>query len=265
MSLLCLFHCESSISVRPAPPGPEAHDGRPAKATPGVGASAAAGRSASRGGGPGGPGGAASTGPRRGHAKRHRGASQRRPHLTPNADHTGRRARIPRPYCGVPRSHGPSPRSASGTARPAPRGPGQTRPWPGPRAETRSAPPGAKAAPLLRRAEQRAGSRQPGEWCGGVGRRRRHCTLQTFSGQCYSSSMRRHSSSDDACPRPRTRERVTPRVVRRLSSSSTSCSPSPRRTPARGLATPPARAKKGLRRSTFTVGLQRIRRGRARV
>ena len=88
------------------------------------------------------------------------------PTRTPNADHTGRRERIPRPYCGVPRSRGPSPQSASGTARPS----GRTRPRPGPRAGTRSAPQGAKAAPL---AEQRAGSRQPGEWCGGVGRRRR--------------------------------------------------------------------------------------------
>ena len=162
MSLVRWFHYESSLSVRPAPPGPEAHDGRPAQATPGV--DAAAGR--------GGTGGAASTGPRS-HAKRHRGASQRRPHLTPNADHTGRRARIPRPYCGVPRSRGPSPRPASGTARPAPRGPGRTSPRPGPRAGTRSAPQGAKAAQLLWRAEQQAGSRQPSEWCGGVGRQRR--------------------------------------------------------------------------------------------
>ena len=195
MSLVRWFHCESSLSVRPAPPGPEARDGRPAKATPGVGA--AAGR--------GGPGRAASTGPR-GHAKRHRGASQRRPHLTPNADHTGRRARIPRPYCGVPRSRGPSPRSARGTARPAPRGPGRTRPRPEPRTGTRSAPQGTKAAPRHWRAEQQAGSRQPRRR---VVRRRGAAASYsaTFSGQCDSSSTRSHSSSDDACPGPRHRTR----------------------------------------------------------
>ena len=203
MSLVRWFHCESSLSVRPAPPGPEAHDGRPAKATPGLGV--AAGMPASRGG----PGGAASTGPR-GYAKRHRGASQRRPHLTVRRTRTipdDVRVHDPAAYCGVPRFRGPSPRSASGTARPAAR-------------PTRAGPDKTSAGAASRnpvgatRGEGSPAAPAPAGGAAGwfaaaprvVLRRGAAASYAaTFSGQCDSSSTRSQSSSDDACPRHRTR------------------------------------------------------------
>ena len=163
------FHCDSKVLYRSGPRRPAR---RPMTVVPlkrrwtasARVPRAAAGRPASRGG----PGGAASTG----HAKRHRGESQRRPHLTPNADYTGRRARIPRPYCGAPRSRGPSPRSASGTARPAPRGQDLGRgrePEPGLRHKGRRQPRGSggRSSGLVRCSPAHGAA----AWGGGVGLR----------------------------------------------------------------------------------------------
>jgi hypothetical protein len=125
MNLVRWFHCERSLSVRPASPGPrpEANDGRPVKATAG--------------------GGSGRAGPigRPDHARRHLGARQLLQRPTPIGGHSGLRARTPRPYCGVPRSRGPSPRSASETTPSGPRGPYRSPPRPGPPAGTRAAPP----------------------------------------------------------------------------------------------------------------------------
>ena len=88
----------------------------------------------------------------------------------------------------------------------------------------------------------------------------------TSSRQWSSCSNRTQASSGAACPRQRTRYCMDPRYRRRLSSSSTSCSPScPASETGPGGGGASARSKKGLSRSTLTIGLQRIVRGSARV
>ena len=216
---------------------------------------AAAGRPASRGG----PGGAASTG----HAKRHRGESQRRPHLTPNADYTGRRARIPRPYCGAPRSRGPSPRSASGTARPAPRGQDLGRgrePEPGRRHKGRRQPRGSggRSSGLVRCSPAHGAA----AWGGGVvlrhlprAVRQLHHAQPLVVRRCMPPPP--HQVACDAARRP---------AVEQQLHRATSCSPScPTSDTGPGAGNPPRPLEKGLEavdvEGPAALPLQRIRRG----
>ena len=197
MSLVRKFHCESSLSVRLAPPGPEAHDGRPAKATPGVGA--AAGRPEGRGG----PDLRSSVHRLAGPCE----AASRSESTTaaPNAERGPYRTTCENPAAllrraTVPRTQ-PSVGQLNSTARPTRAGPDKT----------------SAGAASRNPVGATRGEGSPAALAGGAAGwfaaarrvvRRRGAAASysaTFSGQCDSSSTRSHSSSDDACPRHRTR------------------------------------------------------------